>query len=635
MSKEFSKEDKFQPILPIEGDLEAAVTQSVSAPAQGAARNTDSMGSVTGQAPARIVQDNSNQMWTDSGTNASYMRDNPTGKDFDTHSYMNAMSLQVGADGNKKDLSALNAKAGASDTATPEMQQKRYLAKPNGAYMPNPTQTPAFNALVAENIRGTKITSLQGTLSEPNTASRLVPGLFIENKPVADDIHQGGVGDCFFLAALLQIVNNDPQKILNMMKLAGDTVSTTFYHRKQDGQWEPVEFQSKLGIIGRLETSGPCAGIYLPQGAQIRIAENPARAWWSSSIEGQTLKINKRAFYEAAFWVNCMEQAYTIYAQRYGKAGRGAYETSNASVERYQSVNGGCSEWCMSFFYGSAAQTQAPTQQFGIEPGVDDSSKLYTQSFTNQNQPELLASDALAQANSQIITQLMEVAKTQGKNTGQGTYMSAGISTAQAAHNLMTTARILFRKVGDAFRQNQSPNLRTARTLLAEIANNAENISNVQTLLPEGTGFEAERMAIDDAMLALEKNEEFQALNLPEYTVFREMIGTTVTISANDHYQDANGQRRQPNLFLYNAHAYNVKNIKFISKDGSPIATPSASDIPNLDINKTVVTLQNPHGTGTPAMHEAPKEGNATGTFNISLRAFLNNTGMISAVKVS
>ena len=151
----------------------------------------------------------------------------------------------------------------------------------------------------------------------------------------------------------------------------------------------------------------------------------------------------------------------------------------------------------------------------------------------------------------------------------------------------------------------------------------------------EGTGFVNERKTIDDASLALEQNEAFQNLNLPEYQTFRGMVGTIVAFTPHNAPTEADGTKRQSNILLFSAHAYNIQTVKFISKDGSEISHPSAADIPNLDLNKTMVTLQNPHGTNTAALHEDTKGGNAQGTFDISLTAFLNNTEMVSAVKVS
>ena len=86
---------------------------------------------------------------------------------------------------------------------------------------------------------GTRVEQTQGTIDQPNELARIVEDcLFIGGKPDAADIRQGGISDCYFLAALLGIIHQDPDKLTSMMSTRDGQVTTQFFRREREA-WIP------------------------------------------------------------------------------------------------------------------------------------------------------------------------------------------------------------------------------------------------------------------------------------------------------------------------------------------------------------------------------------------------------------
>ena len=70
--------------------------------------------------------------------------------------------------------------------------------------------------------------------------SRADQALF-PHEPSLNDIAQGSVGDCYFLAALSSVISSDPDAIKNCMKDEGDTVVVRLYHPVGSGDTYHLE----------------------------------------------------------------------------------------------------------------------------------------------------------------------------------------------------------------------------------------------------------------------------------------------------------------------------------------------------------------------------------------------------------
>lgn len=122
------------------------------------------------------------------------------------------------------------------------------------------------------------IDSLKSVKSEP----------LFSHDPMLKDIHQGALGDCYFLSALSSIVANNPQAIKEMMKDNGDgTVTVRFY--------DLVDAEDDLSAFAHGKTKKT---YYVTVDKTI-----PERYYLDTHTR-------QDAFSKGALWVKMMEKAY-------------------------------------------------------------------------------------------------------------------------------------------------------------------------------------------------------------------------------------------------------------------------------------------------------------------------------------
>jgi hypothetical protein len=164
--------------------------------------------------------------------------------------------------------------------------------------------------------------------------------------PTTEDVHQGGLGDCYLHAALLSIVARDPQYIVSMMKDDGTTVTVRFYD--------------------------------VTPGVPKRFTPKFARVKKSDVLSGYTFKasgvVTGGRFYETyargALWVKMVEKAYAAA----GMSGLGAALTGAPS---YGEIAGGFTATAMEHLLGQEADLSVEAVQTGtgvnaalLPPGV-------------------------------------------------------------------------------------------------------------------------------------------------------------------------------------------------------------------------------------------------------------------------
>jgi hypothetical protein len=75
--------------------------------------------------------------------------------------------------------------------------------------------------------------SVTGVVGSPDAPSLLMERdestIFVDNTPTIADIHQGSIGDCYFLSALTSVTQQDPGHIRDMFTLAGSTAKVRLY----------------------------------------------------------------------------------------------------------------------------------------------------------------------------------------------------------------------------------------------------------------------------------------------------------------------------------------------------------------------------------------------------------------------
>ena len=215
--------------------------------------------------------------------------------------------------------------------------------------------TPKLDQLVKEDEKdGTPVQSYRGTVDAPNVSKDVSDKyLFANGGPDQNDVKQVGVGDCYFWATVLQIVAHDPGKFTSMMKLNNGTVSTTMYH-KEGKKWVAGTISRPIGIGGLNAQYDQNKSKYDSRECGVRLdTSSPVEAAWNAVIMGPMCMINRKDYYKAALWANCLEQAYSDFSRAHGKYGAGQVEAENSGNEEFE---GGCSDSCFHMFYGDKAK---------------------------------------------------------------------------------------------------------------------------------------------------------------------------------------------------------------------------------------------------------------------------------------
>ena len=592
--------------------LDKADAKQAEAPKGKGGHSGDAMGSVGenrargGKKKTPVLEDHSEDAWSETaGRNTTqYKReqlsigDTERVKDGKNEGLPDVPKAGVGIVGEEHDPAANKYKKGKYVTKEP-------VEKPAGA-------KPDFAEIAELSEAGTDVDRVKGTLNAPEVSQDLVPNsLFIGNKTYQEDVRQKNIGDCFFLAAILQVIHYDPTKIVNMMKQSGDTVTTTLYHREGHGllaTWKPTEISTKLGLISRYDKD---KAKYERMGARVRLAYDPTLEKWSSSIDGTTLKISKTQLFEAALWVNCLEQAFSMFAQKYGQYGRGL--NGEQKKERFDAIDNGFSGQCLHMFFG------------------DDASSM--KSFKTDDPEETMDMDdmqSLLKANKQIVKELIKLAKAQDGKAKRDVHMSCMVSEEGAAFRLDGYARVVLNDLQKVLDKQSSPSqdLVDAKQLLNDLltANDKFYVNDVYNNSLDDTTKKG--IKID-----LENNSAFRALNLSSYRTLREAMGNVIEEAYNTK-ATTEAEKKSGDIFLYSDHIYNVDHVDLKDAEGNVLKDEKESKIlKSLDARKSMVTVQNPHAQTKPNFHEEDTTPNS-GEFEITLESFLRSTEYITSTTV-
>ena len=481
-------------------------------------------------------------------------------------------------------------------------------------HMATESETPTFGQLAHIDPAGSPVNKIQGTLQMPNLFTMLEPTIFIDNTTYQEDVRQCNVGDCYFLAAVLQVIHYDPSKIVNMMSLVGDQVTTTLYHKETTGDkstWKPTAITTKVGLLSRDHVSEKNENEQYYMGARVRVAYDPKRCAWVSSIDGTTLKIDKYRMYEAALWVNCLEQAFSIFAQKYGQYGDGENVTPNK--ERFKATENGFANLCLNMFFGDDAMTD----------------NLYTFTDAPAENRDLLRN------NRPILYELLSLSHSQDGTSDTDVYLSAVTPRLHAAKRLLTFNGIVQNDITKALESDpDNAGLKDALKTTQAIAESAEDYLSAETgkQLREGVTPPSQtksRISLDDLSLALERNSAFQNLHLSSYETLQQSLGTVVSFKEDDE-----NAKNGANIFIFTGHAYNIDHVCFVDKTENPFTPSNMNDLlENVDIKKSIVTMQNPHAQTTPAYHEA-EDKSLQGRIDTPLDVFLNNIAYVTSARV-
>ncbi|HUS66478.1 MAG TPA: DUF4157 domain-containing protein [Kofleriaceae bacterium] len=194
----------------------------------------------------------------------------------------------------------------------------------------------------------TTVTGFAGTMTAPQVEQEASKSIYIDNNPTAADVQQAGIGDCYFLAAVMSVAARDPGKLKSIIAADGNGGATvTLWRAVQKApsildrlrgrtppkEWIPVS----VSVDDKLAFNvGPGGRVH---GAQLRAAQNAKASDYWSKVGGTNLEIHRKDIYDCARWAPLLEKAYARFAQTHGRSGGAGGGTAQASG--YDAINGG------------------------------------------------------------------------------------------------------------------------------------------------------------------------------------------------------------------------------------------------------------------------------------------------------
>lgn len=495
----------------------------------------------------------------------------------------------------------------------------------------------------------------------PATAVKADPAflpdnLFIgDDKPHADEIAQGQLGDCYFLAALTNIVNKDPDRVKQMMRVSDSTFSVDFYYRDPKNslwklqritlprtllmantggvkfagykmstdpashQWwvtkKSIPSQQKKGLqIGRsLQPSTP------------QISQQPTTGWQvakpvpqptapvsqqqtPSSASRHELTVNRRDNLRAALWMPYLEKAYLRFAQEHGQYGTGT-AINDKGKSGFDVVNeGGSESRVYPLFYGGRASSNVQSIEHKEEPPPD---------LLVRNRSLIIR---LLQANDAKLTDPDSIPQR----------LDITASASKKEHTSRAAAAI------DAMMKNSEAVKFLQTKLDMQYGAFGEQVKVLQSELEKSKSIQSEKA---EAWQPLAKAARDTVGSIPPWsatlhqadpqkptvvTSFIELAVNLVSIGT-DH---SAGQRN-----IYSKHAYTVVGATFNDNSNTELKTLSHADLRDqelkkIDLAKSIVKMRNPHGANTPDIANQG-ESERAGSFDLTLEQFIRNFSAI------
>jgi hypothetical protein len=480
------------------------------------------------------------------------------------------------------------------------------------------------------------ITGLNGTMAAPQVEQVMTDALYIAGQPSPNDVQQGGIGDCYFMATLMSISQRDPGKIKSMMTPDGQGGATvTFWRRTMsDPNWikrifgskpEPQYSQVTIHVSEQLQywfktplgsgqrIANGHNGFFL-RGAQLH-ADAQARdtKWWGELATNQ-LEIHRRDEYDTALWVPLMEKAFAAFAERYGQYG-GSQGEAPATGSGYNAINGGWSQQAMFVFYGAHAD-------------MNGSNEGGLQQQATQWAP---GSQVLA-TNPRAVDQLLLL---QGKpdTPAPGEKSSPVVTATSMVYALIPRLQAAIPVAQSDPDWANVPAAEQTNVASITVAINTYNaLPNDPAGVQNGPKAQA-RAAIGTASsTAITKANAPTLLDPARSSAVKSMVELVLDLK-NIGTDNSPGQRN-----IYGDHVYSVTGVNFCTTTGIPVPLNTVGPaqrpafFPLVDTTVSKVTLRNPHHSNTPdptgsgTGPDGPTQGvSSSGTFHMNLEQFFRN----------
>jgi hypothetical protein len=521
----------------------------------------------------------------------------------------------------------------------------------------------------------TTIREIRGTVAAPMIEESADTSLFIDPGPKADDVQQGGLGDCWDMATFIGIVNRDPNKIRSIMAPDGSGgASVTFFRRTVTAAPAPpapapgappppppppvVSYTPEAVAVDntlafRRATAAPGAPAPAPgareargtlpdgttygfrlYGAQLRAAPRPLKSFWWAELVGDVLEVHRRDVYQMARWAPLLEKAHARFAQpygQYGHSGQVANEGENTGAgSGYNLIEGGYPGYTLTMFYGAAGQFtvggQADTDPTTWRPNM--------------------ATTALLTANAAAFDRLLTLG---GRGeTAAPTDTTAPIVTARtwgdsAGH------QAYFPRLHDAIvaaRSNSDWSSRYTAQARRDINAVDTAITAWNNAIPDVTPTPAAgqpanaktpraQAVVTAAHTAAHDPSRNPALSSDRASLVTKALMDMLLVVKNMPVDSSVGSRS-----VYAGHEYSVLSVNITDTSGAPLpihATPPAGRAalyPRVDVDSpTAVRIMNPHHRNEP--DPTGTAAQTRGVFTVSLRRFFRLFNEVMSASVN
>ncbi|TNE90518.1 MAG: hypothetical protein EP330_07885 [Deltaproteobacteria bacterium] len=452
-----------------------------------------------------------------------------------------------------------------------------------------------------ESVPGTQtVVSVEGDTQQPYLTQNLVDEpLYINGAPSSADIEQGYVGDCYFLAVVGQLANQDPSRISSDLNAGGGNASFTFKAYDPAGPaWNDEAVSASTELAFSVEDDGALDELH---GVGIRANPLPAHSEWWVDYDASTssMTVMRDDEHEAATWVAYLEKLYMKFVETHGQYGdiQDANSNSNAIVDSngdqnsgYEIADGGFEHQVYQVFYGSDVVSD---RSIDMNFDATDMSNTVVQ-------------------NKNIIRRLLQL-DGQGVGNDRAAMMTAWADSDVHFDRLKTQIDLI---TGDA----DSERYRSLRRILVRLSGrigrwSAEADDAKKDALADKITGSAESLAKPGNWPLLhDPGSDKKWHDLLELASDVQHAGT----------DSSNGVRN-----VYSGHAYSVMGATFKDSAGAVMALDPRNldaDLPNIDPQASKVELRNPHHTNEPDMEgNGPLDGNDDGRFDMTLDQFFRN----------
>ncbi len=494
---------------------------------------------------------------------------------------------------------------------------KRAAANPIKAASPPPDA--ALYDELPEAMGGAKVTATEGSAASPMVKEQADPAaIYIKGKASADDVIQQGIGDCYFMSALIAMASRDPGRLRrqvipdgaggatvvlfrwakkaeydlfeNLKAIWNLDVPNPYYH------YEPVTVSASRSLIHWVDAGGADFGL---RSAGFRVAEqpNPLKEWWAN-LDGQKLEVHRKDTYELALWVALLEKAFARFSEQYGQYGReGEGKGGSASASSgYANIDGGWSHKAMAVLYGREAE------------GFDQDWSAYDPADNSlaQNWPAL----------QKLL--LLEGRGDQARDEDKDAPLITATSmTYQVSQRLVA----------------QIAHIKGDPSLTAELG--ADTWTDVNDLDVKAQAYVASQSEADMKTMAaaavklatLGAGKHADLFDGSKSRPIRALMELVVTLR-NSGTDNSPGQR-----WVYSNHVYGILSTEFKLRNGTPIAlAPLMKQVPPtwvplflsmVDPAQSNIKLRNPHHGNEPdAQNSGPADGKNDGVFVLSVEQF-------------